>query len=124
MHATFRWAITSASALVLAVASFATIAADEVSQDQLMQMIQSAKTPADHEAIAAIYDKQAAADEASAKMHSRTASLYRGIDPTGGGRGSGQMAIHCKNISDSYTRAAKEHKDLAALHRKAATETH
>ena len=124
MHAISRWAVTSVIALILATASFTTIAADEVSYDKLMNMIQAAKTPADHEAIAKVYDQQAAQDAANADAHTRTASLYRGIDPTGGGRGSGQMAIHCKNIADSYTRAAKEHKDLAALHRKLATEAH
>ena len=124
MHAISRWVVTSASALILAAASCATNAAEEISHDKLMTMIQTAKTPADHEAIAKIYDQQAAQDEANASMHTRTANLYRGIDPTGGGRGSGQMAVHCKNIAESYTRAGKEHKDLAALHRKLATEAH
>jgi hypothetical protein len=124
MHAISKWVVTSASALILAAASFGAIAADEISHDKLMNMIQTAKTPADHEAIAKIYDQQAAQDEANANAHNRTASLYRGIDPTAGGRSSGQMAVHCKNIAESYTRAAREHKDLAALHRKLATEIH
>ncbi len=124
MHAISKWALSSAVALFLAAASFATMAEEDISHDKLMNMIQTAKTRADHEAIAAIYDKQAAQDEANAKMHSRPASPYKGIDPTAGGRGYGQMANHCKNIADSYTRAAKEHKDLAELHRKVAAEAH
>jgi hypothetical protein len=46
--------------------------------------------------------------------------LYKGIDPTQGGRGSGQMAVHCKSIADDYSRAAEEHSQLAKLHRDAA----
>ena len=121
MRAISRWAVSSATALVLAVTSFATMAADEISWDALLNKIQAAKTAGDHEEIAAIYDKLAASDEASAEMHRRTASIYRVTDPSG--RTYGQMAVHCKSLADRYAHAAKEHSDLAELHRKAAAES-
>lgn len=124
MRAIARWVISSAAALVLAAGAFGAAGADTASHDRLMQMIQSAKTPADHEAIAAIYEEQARADRAAAENHQSMARMYRGIDPTGGGRGSGQMAAHCKNIAESYARAAEEHSALAELHRKQAAEAH
>ena len=122
MGAVSRWIVASAAALVLATSALSAAAADTVSHDRLMHMIQSAKTPADHEKIAAIYEQQARADQAAAENHRRMERLYKGIDPTAGGRGSGQMAIHCKNIADSYERAAHENNSLAELHRKAAAE--
>ena len=124
MHAISRWVVSSAAALVLAVSALNVVAADTVSHDRLMQMIQSAKTRADHEEIAAIYEQQARADRAAAENHQSMARMYRGIDPTGGGRGAGQMAAHCKSIAESYARAADEHSALAELHRKHAAEAH
>ena len=120
MHTTSRRALLSATALALAAAALPAAAADVVSHDQLMHMIQTAKTPADHEKIAAIYEQQARADQAAAENHRRMERLYKGIDPTQGGRGSGQMAVHCKSIADDYSRAAEEHSALAKLHREAA----
>ena len=120
MSTTSRWIMWSAAALVLGAAALNTARAAEVSHDQLMHMIQSAKTKADHEQIASIYEQQASADRAAAENHRRMESLYRGIDPTAGGRGYGQMGVHCKNIAEGYARAAEEHDALAKLHRQAA----
>lgn len=111
-----RWIVLSAAALILAAGVGGTARAD-VTHDDLMYRIQSAKTGADHDEIAAIYEQRAGADRAAAENHRRMENLYRGIDPTGGGRGSGQMALHCRNIAAGYARAAEEHEALAKLHR-------
>ena len=120
MHTMSRRALLSATALAFAAAALPAAGADAVSHDQLMHMIQTAKTPADHEKIAAVYEQQARADQAAAENHRRMERLYKGIDPTQGGRGSGQMAVHCKRIADDYSRAAEENAQLAKLHRDAA----
>ena len=122
MGAISRWVVSSAAALVLAAGALSAAGAETVSHDQLMHMIQTAKTRADHEKIAAIYEQHARADLAAAESHRRMERLYKGFDPTAGGRGSGQMAVHCKNIADNYTRTAHENDSLAELHRKAAAE--
>ena len=124
MGAISRWVVSIAAALVLAAGALSAAGAETVSHDQLMHMIQTAKTRADQEKIAAIYEQQARADQAAAENHRSMERLYKGIDPTGGGRGSGQMAAHCKNIADAYERAAQENNSLAELHRKAAAEMH
>lgn len=120
MQTMSRRALLSATALAVVAAALPAAGADAVSHDQLMHMIQTAKTPADHEKIAAVYEQQARADEAAAANHRRMESLYKGIDPTGGGRSSGQMAAHCKRTADDYSHAAAEHSALAKLHREAA----
>ena len=122
MHAISRWIVSSAAALVLAASAFNAAGADTISHDQLMHKIQNAKTRADHEEIAAIYEQQASSERAAAENHRRMERLYKGFDPTQGGRSSGQMAVHCKNLAEGYARAAEEHSALAQLHRKTAAE--
>jgi hypothetical protein len=121
MRAKFRWALLSASALALAAAAFPAAGEGGISNEELMHKIQSARTRADHEQIALIYEKQATADLAAAEEHRRMGSYYQGVDPRGAGRGTfGSMAVHCNNLVGLYTRAAKEHSALATLHREAA----
>lgn len=122
MRAISRWIVSSAVALALAAGAFIAAGAEPISHDQLMHKVQSAKTRADHEEIAAIYEQQAATDRAAAENHRRMERLYKGFDPSQGGRASGQMALHCKNLAEGYARAAEEHGALAQLHRKAAAE--
>ena len=121
MRARFGWAVLSAAALALAAAAFPAAGQGEVSHEELMYKIQSARTRADHEAIASIYEKRASAELATADDHRRMANMYKSMDPTGAGRGtSAGMISHCNNLVESYTKAAKEHSALAKLHREAA----
>lgn len=84
-----------------------------VTDDNLDQAIANAKTPADHEAIAAYYDKEAAEDEAKAKLHENAVKEYKAfpsMKPVG-------MAAHCKNLAKLFKEAAEQDKELAAAHR-------
>ncbi len=83
-----------------------------VTDDNLDQAIASAKTPADHEAIATYYDKEAAENEAKAKLHHSTHHAYETfrMKPP-------DMGTHCDALAKSYQRAADQDKALAAEHR-------
>ena len=121
MRAKFRWPLLSASALALAAAALLAAGAEVISNDQLMQKIKSARTPEDHEYIALIYEEQASAGLVAAEEHRRMGNFYKGVDPTGAGRATPlNMAVHCSNLIDVYTRVAKEYSALAKLHREAA----
>jgi len=125
MRAIPRWAASGITALVFAAAASIALSAETISHDELMQKIHAARTAADYEAIAAIYDMQAAADLKAAEEHRSMATFYKGIDPTGGTRSAfGSMAVHCSNLVDAYTRAGKENAKLAELQRKAAASAH
>src|SRR5260370_37000965 len=50
-----------------------------VTEDNLDQTIASAKTPANHEAIAAFYEQEAADAKKKAGIHRRTAETYRSL---------------------------------------------
>ncbi len=83
-----------------------------VTDDNLDQSIAAAKTPADHEAIAAFYDKEAARLEGYAKLHHSTHETYEKfrLKPS-------DMAHHCDELAKSYQRGANEAKTLAEEHR-------
>ena len=121
MVALSKWLVASVTTLVLAAIAF-TAAAQNISHEELMHKIQQAKTRAEHEEIAGMYEQEARNERNAADEHRKTESLYKNFDPSAGGRNPGQLARHCKNIADTYERAAHEHEALAALHHQAATE--
>src|SRR5712692_9797932 len=88
-----------------------------VTDDNLQQMIANAKTSADHGAIAAYYDKEAAEAEAKAKLHHETFNNYMRF------RNPPWMAQHCADLANAFDRAAVEDKTLAEEHREMAKNT-
>lgn len=110
-----------AAALVLITAlgfsSTPTPAAEEMGMGQMdmEKMIAAAKTPADHEQLAAQYDKEAAAARAKADEHRKMAAAYR----KEGGAIVSKLHFdeHCDALVKSYTAAAKEYEALAKAER-------
>lgn len=78
--------------------------------------IEAAKTPADHEAIAAAFDQEAARLEDMAKEHEKMAHLYR-TNSSKTGLESASMHAHCAKLAKQYSEAAKENRGLAKEHR-------
>jgi len=106
--------LVAAGLFLLAAAIVPTIRAvaqqTAVTDDNLNQMITSAKTPADHEAIAVYYDTEAAENEKKASLHSRNKNMYTKLD----------FSAHCNALIREYQQAAKQDKALAAFHREMA----
>lgn len=87
-----------------------------VTDDNLDQSIANAKTPADHEAIAAYYDQEAASAKAKAALHHNTAKTYEKLNiakPVG-------MVNMCKEIAAYWDKVARNAEDLAKAHREMA----
>jgi hypothetical protein len=102
-----------AALLLTLAAGTATIArAADVQSDNLEQMLQNAKTPADHEAIAAYYDREAADAKEKAEMHKKTADRYRSFNLK-----PHDMVDHCDDFAANYNRIAKNAMDMAIAHR-------
>lgn len=83
-----------------------------VTDDNLDQMITSAKTSADHEAIAAFYDQEAADAKKKAALHRNTADTYRKLKiskPVG-------MAEMCDEIAAMWDKIAHHDSKLAKAH--------
>ena len=87
-----------------------------VTDDSLDQMITNAKTPADHEAIAAYYDKEAADNEAKAKLHHATHKAYTGVAT----KPAAVLGTHCDMLGRYFQNAAQQDNVLAAGHREMA----
>ena len=87
------------------------------------QMISSAKTAADHEAIAAYYDKAAAEAKDMAAAHERMRNKYT-QSPSLQSAGPGYARVGAKDcdiIQRSYLNIADEDEGLARMHREMAT---
>jgi len=75
------------------------------------QMIENAKTPADHEAIAKYYDQQAAKDDEQAQLHQQQVKAYA-TNPR-----LSTMQMHCSRLIDLSKEEAKQNRALAHDHR-------
>jgi hypothetical protein len=87
-----------------------------VTGDNLEQMITTAKTPADHDAIAAFFDQEAAGARNKAGLHRRTAEGYRKLKipkPV-------YMAEMCDGIAEGFEKSATDAENLAKMHREMA----
>jgi hypothetical protein len=81
----------------------------------MMDKISAAKTPADHEALAAEYAKQAADAKAKAVEHEQMAKTYAGAV-----REKLHFDQHCHALAAYYRSIAKEFDAMAEAHRKLA----
>jgi len=84
-----------------------------VTDDNLAQSIANAKTAADHEAIAAYYDQEAADAKKKADLHRNVADTYQKLNiakPVG-------MVNMCKGLVKYWDKVADQAKDLAKAHR-------
>ncbi len=104
--ALLAWMITPALAAPEAVVTPAAIAA--------------AKTPADHEAIAQTYDTEAARLEKEAQTQAELAKIYGSYSAPK--LYSASMEKQCKELARDLKASAALNRELAALHRKIATE--
>lgn len=87
----------------------------KMNHDEMERMIAEATTSHDHEMIARHYDTAAQRLDTEASGHERLARTYAAF---GSGKSSGQsLAQHCRILAKSLHAAARENRDLAALHR-------
>ena len=103
-----------ASALLLSVVLSGCAGVSTTPSAALLQQIESATTPADHEALAAYYTQEAAKARANAAEHRKMAKAY--VAP----RGGAGMAAHCDGIAKSFEGIATEYDLMAADHRQIA----
>lgn len=78
------------------------------------QMISEAKTPADHEAIAAYYEKEAQAARRKYEEHLKLKAEYVKIPHLAS---KTSLPAHCDSIAKKYEGIAKENEALAKLHK-------
>jgi hypothetical protein len=109
--------LRTALALMILAAPVTFVAAAE--QDDFLQKAETAKTAADHEALATHYDQLAADARKEAATHREMAKTY------GSGSSSGKgtfvkMPQHCTAIAKNLEVTAKEYDAMARAHRELA----
>lgn len=80
------------------------------------EQIAAARTPAEHEAIAAAYEQEATRLEAKAREHEKMAQAYSSA-ASKKGMASAAMHAHCAKLARQYSDAAKGNRELAKEHR-------
>jgi len=78
-------------------------------------LVKNAKTAADHEALAAMYDKEAANAKEMAATHQQMAQSYK--SSTGKGTGASAMPQHCASLVKSFQEQASMYEKMAAAER-------
>lgn len=81
---------------------------------QIDAQIRAARTAADHEAIAALFDRQAREAAAQAQEHDAVARSYLSLSL---GTNDGIWMRHCASLAEKMRAAAGESTSLAAEHR-------
>ena len=112
-------AVLMASALVLGgISQMSAAEPVQLSKDQVKELIGSAKTPEDHQKLAAYYRGEADKLEAEAKDHEELANAYRSRTDAVAQKHtmSGKTAGHCDYFAKSVREAAKADRELAAEH--------
>ncbi|NOT57721.1 MAG: hypothetical protein HOP18_24210 [Deltaproteobacteria bacterium] len=82
------------------------------------QMITEAKTPADHEAIAAYYEKEAQVAHQKHAEHKKLADFYA-LTPALKVK-SGTLFNHCSDAAKKYEEIAKDYEAMAKMHKEMA----
>lgn len=113
----FKTILTMLAALAL-LTTMVPMSAHAVPNDML-QKVQSAKTPADHTALAEQYETMAASATESAAVHRKMGEAYKGMPAASGGKAAGVSAMpqHCDAIAKSFDEQAKMYKEMAAAER-------
>lgn len=107
---------TAVLLLLTAFTASQAVAADPVTDDTIVERIATAKTAAEHEAIAAYYRAQAAASSADVKRHEAMLAEYRRLSS----ETTRIMSGHCKTLISSYQKAKESFEGLAKEHEKLA----
>ena len=82
--------------------------------DNIAQKIRQAKTPADHQAIAAFYEKEAQDARQEAKQHNQLKDAYATMPDMN------MMVPHCDTLVKQYQEVGKELDAMAEMHKKMA----
>lgn len=88
--------------------------------------VSGAKTAAEHEALAATYDEEAAQAKAQAGEHRRMAEAYKGQAAVTGGKVTAASAMpqHCAALAKTFDEQAKMYGEMAAGERALAKVAH
>lgn len=89
---------------------------EKLSQQQLLSLIATAKTPAEHRRLAHYYDAKADDYLAQAKQHEEAAEAYKKNPMTSSSKFAAGTLNHCEYFAQSFKDNAAKMKELAEMH--------
>lgn len=112
---------------ILAVMAFVTIAqaqqnAGQLSKQQLHTLIATAKTPAEHQRIAAYYSAKAQDDLAQARVHEQMAAHFSGNPVSSSSKFTNGTVNHCVSLAANYRKDAAKMRAEEQKHEQMAME--
>jgi hypothetical protein len=122
-----RTIVSFAFAAVLAFTSFAAMAqtqpsSDNLSKQQLLSLIVSAKTPAEHIRIAQYYGAKAQDYLAQSKEHAQMAEAFKQNSLTSSSKFSTGTVNHCEFLAQNFKQKAEQMQKLEREHEQMAKE--
>ncbi len=106
--------------LVISVVGFISAAQQQkpenLTKKQLLSLIATAKTPAEHERIAEYYHAKAQEYLAEAKEHAEMAEAYKKNPMTNSSKFALGTVNHCEYFAQSFKEMAAKMQDLANMH--------
>jgi hypothetical protein len=114
--------IATTAAALLALASLSFAAEEEKDETHHMHVtidhqVETAKTAADHEAIAKRFEDEAADLEKQVGEHERLAKRYHSGIGVGPKTNAASLATHCDNFVKNLRASANDAREMARLHR-------
>jgi len=106
------WVVVLALTAGLVMPAYRAVAAEDMDIDK---MIATAKTAADHQAIADYYKQEAKEAQEQADKHKKMAQQYS-MSSIGTQATKTHFHEHCEALVRNYDAAAKEYNDLAKMH--------
>jgi hypothetical protein len=89
---------------------------DQLSKKQLSALIATAKTPAEHERVAAYYRAQASDFLAQSRYHAQMASDFKANPSTNNDKVVRQTVNHCAYLAESLKTQSSKAAELAKQH--------
>ena len=110
-----RWQMLAATLTLALAAGCATVSAPWSRESAIADMVSTASSAKDHEALAARYEKEASAARVDAARHLTMAESYRKMG--GATVAKWHLDRHCVSIAKRYHQLAEEYEALAKGHR-------
>jgi hypothetical protein len=123
-----RTIVFLSSALVFVALAFAATAAqaqqqsEKLSKQQLLSLIATAKTPAEHNRLAQYYGAEAQDDLAQSKEHEEMAAQYKKNPAFNTSKFAAGPVNHCEYLAQHYKESAQKLQELAQQHQQMAVE--
>jgi uncharacterized Zn finger protein len=96
---------------------------EKLTKQQLLSLIATAKTPAEHSRIAQYYEAEAQNDLAQSKEHEQMAAQYKKNPAMNSSKFAAGPVNHCEYLAQHFRESAAKTQELAQMHEQMAKDS-